>query len=62
MTFVYAAAYVLVAIFVGLCGRHRRMGFVGSLLFALVLTPPIGLFLLYLFQEDVPHSIAPPRR
>ena len=55
MAFVYGAVYVLIAILVGLCGRHRRMGFVGTLLLALLITPPIALLLVYLTQEQLPR-------
>ena len=62
MTYVYATAYVVVALFVGLCGRHRRMGFVGSLIMALLMTPPLGLLLLYLTREEPRRPVAPDPR
>jgi hypothetical protein len=48
---IYAAVYLLLAALVGLCGRRRRMGFVGFLVFSLLLTPPLGLLLVYLTAE-----------
>jgi len=61
VTAFYVGIYVLVALLVGLCGRHRRMGFVGILVLALLITPPIALLLLYLMQET-PPPISPARR
>ena len=40
------AAYLVFAILVGLCGSQRRMGFTGTFLLSLVITPVIGLLVL----------------
>jgi hypothetical protein len=38
--------YLLAAIFVGWLGRHKEIGFVGFLLVALIVSPPVGLLIL----------------
>lgn len=43
--------YVLLAVLVGLCGRRRRMGFVGFFLLSLLITPVFGLLFVYVSQE-----------
>ena len=40
------AAYLVFSILVGLCGSQRRMGFTGTFLLSLVITPVIGLLVL----------------
>jgi ABC-type multidrug transport system permease subunit len=40
------AAYLLFSILVGLCGSQRRMGFTGTFLLSLVVTPVIALVVL----------------
>jgi hypothetical protein len=40
------AAYIVFCILVGLCGSQRRMGFTGTFLVSLVITPVIALILL----------------
>ena len=40
------AAYLLFSILVGLCGSQRRMGFTGTFLLSLVVTPVIALIVL----------------
>ena len=40
------AAYIVFCILVGLCGSQRRMGFTGTFLLSLAITPVIGLLLL----------------
>jgi hypothetical protein len=40
--------YAVGAIIVGVAGRQRRIGFVGFLLLALLLTPPLVLLILIL--------------
>ena len=40
------AAYLVFCILVGLCGSQRRMGFTGTFLLSLVITPVIGLLVL----------------
>ena len=39
-------AYLIFAILVGLCGSQRRMGFTGTFLLSLVITPLLALVLL----------------
>lgn len=39
-------AYVVFSILVGLCGSQRRMGFTGTFLLSLVITPIIALIVL----------------
>jgi hypothetical protein len=40
------AAYLVFCILVGLCGSQRRMGFTGTFLLSLVVTPLVGLIVL----------------
>lgn len=40
------AAYVVFSILVGLCGSQRRMGFTGTFLLSLAITPVLGLLIL----------------
>ena len=40
------AAYIVFALLVGLCGSQRRMGFTGTFLLSLVVTPVIALVVL----------------
>lgn len=40
------ATYLLFSILVGLCGSQRRMGFTGTFLLSLVVTPVIALVVL----------------
>ena len=40
------AAYIVFCILVGLCGSQRRMGFTGTFLLSLAITPGIGLLVL----------------
>lgn len=54
----YVAAYLVLAVLVGLCGRHRRIGFVGFLVVALLLTPPLGLVIVYCTAETRPRPLA----
>jgi hypothetical protein len=39
-------AYIVFCILVGLCGSQRRMGFTGTFLLSLALTPVVGLLML----------------
>jgi hypothetical protein len=39
-------AYVVFSVLVGLCGSQRRMGFTGTFLLSLVITPVIALIVL----------------
>jgi hypothetical protein len=41
-------AYVIVCLLTGLCGTERRMGFLGTFLLALVLTPLLVLPVLFI--------------
>ena len=40
--------YVIFCILAGLCGMHRRMGFFGTFLLSLVVTPVVVLLMLVL--------------
>jgi hypothetical protein len=40
------AAYLAFCILVGLCGSQRRMGFTGTFLLSLVVTPVVALIVL----------------
>lgn len=40
------AAYLVFCLLVGLCGSQRRMGFTGTFLLSLVITPLIALLVL----------------
>jgi len=39
-------AYLIFSVLVGLCGSQRRMGFTGTFLLSLVITPLLALVLL----------------
>jgi len=39
-------AYLLFSLLVGLCGSQRRMGFTGTFLLSLVITPVLALVIL----------------
>jgi ABC-type multidrug transport system permease subunit len=39
-------AYLMFSVLVGLCGSQRRMGFTGTFLLSLVITPLLALVLL----------------
>ena len=47
----YVVVYLVLSALVGLCGRRRRLGFVGSLIVAFLITPPLALLFLYLTKE-----------
>ena len=40
--------YFLLSLLAGLCGMTRRMGFIGTFLMAVILTPPLTLIILLL--------------
>jgi hypothetical protein len=40
--------YLAFCVLAGLCGTHRRMGFLGAFLLSLVITPVLSLLLLIL--------------
>jgi hypothetical protein len=40
------AAYLVFCILVGLCGSRRRMGFTGTFLLSLIITPVLALIVL----------------
>jgi hypothetical protein len=40
------AAYLVFCVLVGLCGSQRRMGFTGTFLLSVAITPVIGLIIL----------------
>ena len=40
------AAYLIFCLLVGLCGTHRRMGFTGTFILSLLMTPLLALFVL----------------
>jgi|AGTN01.1.fsa_nt_gi hypothetical protein len=42
------ALYCILCVVTGLAGRHRRSGFIGTVLLSFVLTPVLMLVLLYL--------------
>ena len=47
MTAVAVIVYVIFCVLTGLCGVQRRMGFIGTFIFALLVTPiPVLLVLL----------------
>ena len=48
INFIAIVLYVAFAVLVGLCGSHRRMGFLGTFLVSLLLTPIIVLLILIL--------------
>jgi hypothetical protein len=47
----FVALYLFLCVLVGLCGRRRRMGFVGFLILSILITPILGLLLIYVTQE-----------
>jgi hypothetical protein len=40
------AAYLVFAVLVGICGSQRRMGFTGTFLLSLIVTPLVALIIL----------------
>jgi len=42
-----AIVYITFCVLTGLCGAHRRLGFLGTFLFALVTTPLVVLPVLF---------------
>lgn len=52
MNIIYVAAYLLLSLLVGLCGRRRRIGFVGFAIVSLLVTPPLALLILYITRES----------
>lgn len=40
--------YFILCILVGLCGRQRHIGFIGTFILTLLLTPPLVLLILWL--------------
>jgi len=40
--------YIAFCVLVGLCGTHRRMGFIGTFIISLFLTPVVVLIILLL--------------
>ena len=58
----YVVIYGLLAALVGLCGRRRRVGFLGFFLVSLLLTPLVGLLVVYLTGErPLADGTSPPR-
>ena len=51
MEALFVALYLFLCVLVGLCGRRRRMGFVGFLILSILITPILGLLLIYVTQE-----------
>ena len=45
--------YVIFCLLAGLCGSHRRMGFLGTFLLSLVVTPVVVLILLILTAPSI---------
>jgi Sec-independent protein secretion pathway component TatC len=41
--------YVICALLTGFLGRDRRMGYVGTVILSLVITPPLMLLILLMF-------------
>lgn len=54
--------YLIFCVLAGLCGTHRRMGFFGTFLLSLIVTPVVVLLVLILTapsrrdEEDRPQS------
>ena len=44
--------YVVFCVLAGFCGSYRRMGFFGTFLLSLVITPVVMLLMLMLTGED----------
>jgi len=53
-----ASIYLMFCLLTGLCGIHRRMGFFGTFLFSLVVTPVAVLLVLLLTgpKQDQSHN------
>jgi hypothetical protein len=49
---IFVVLYVLFCILAGLCGMHRRMGFFGTFLLSLVVTPVVVLLVLVLTAQS----------
>ena len=41
-------AYIVVCLLTGFCGTHRRMGFWGTFVMAVLTTPPVVLLVLFI--------------
>lgn len=57
------AALVLffaLSVLVGLCGRRRRMGFLGFFFLSLLITPVLALLLVFLTEEIPSRAVASP--
>jgi hypothetical protein len=52
MAFLLLLAYVTLCVVVGYAGRLTRVGFWGSFFISLLITPPVAIVLMILFQ---PH-------
>jgi hypothetical protein len=50
----WLVVYVLLAIFVGILGRHKQIGFVGFLLLSILLSPVISLIILMIAKDRRP--------
>jgi hypothetical protein len=51
-----ASVYLLFCLLTGLCGIHRRMGFFGTFLLSLVVTPVAVLLVLLLTGPKQSHA------
>ena len=56
---IYAALVILASVTIGYFGRHRKMGFWGYFFGSIVLTPLIGLILLFASDPKVEASDKP---
>jgi hypothetical protein len=52
--------YITFCILVGVCGIHRRMGFFGTFLMSLIITPVVALIVLMLTAPS--HRVEPDGR
>ena len=59
---VEAIFYIIFCLLTGLCGAYRRMGFFGTFMISLVITPVLMLILLALFGPSPAVEWRVPRK
>ena len=62
MTAVAVIVYVVFCLLTGLCGIQRRLGYWGTFIISLFITPPVMLLVLLLTARKERAAPAPPSR
>lgn len=57
--FIFALFSVMLTLLVGLWGRWRRLGFAGSFVVSLLITPVLAFLLLYVTEPTRTRPVAP---